>query len=721
MYMKLKSFLAILLTITILFGTAAPAFTTAYAGNVDQVETIRVGFFHFDGYHDISDRGDRSGYGYQFLRLLSRYSSLNFEYVGYDKSWSEMQEMLDSGEIDMLTSMHYTPERAEKFDFSTFIGYSSTIMTVRSNNTDIKTENYTDFEGMKIGFLNNNSRNERFREYAEGIGFKYEPVMFEEQEDMTDALDAGTVDAIVSSNLRKLGQERIVEEFGSTKFYAAVKKGNKNLLSKINYGISQMDLYEGDWRNKLHSDNYNVRPLSEIIYSEKEQTFLNDYKKSGKKLKVYFIPDSEPYCFKKDGDIAGIIPDIIRNLMEGTGLNYEFVAAEDPVEYKRIFEEGKADIAPAMVGTDSYADSKGYLMTDPYLTNYVSRVYNKSLNSNTGRVGVPATATYKRKLSIGDKMLVQYPSAKEVIEAVKSGEVDAGYVEHYSCQWLINEDNSNTLATESLQNISYGMSIAVNQNLPHELCSILNKNLLMITDVDMQTIIQNHMVTPVQELSLRDYFEANRSEFFLYAGIAVVVILLIIITAMLLHVNKMKRVNAQLRNVLDNYKQADYDRRTDFLTELHNRQDMFDMFQELITDNEKTITALFMMDIDNFKRLNDRFGHIYGDECLKRIGAALNTYGAENNMVFYRYGGEEMLGISFSDEKKADQIAEELIQLVRDQDIKRDDTPAGIVTVSLGYTTNNHRYEKMVEMADAAMYRAKENGKNQAVCYEKMV
>ena len=130
MYMKLKSFLAILFTITILFSTVVPAQTTAYAASVDQVETIRVGFFHFDGYHDITNRDVRSGYGYQFLRLLSRYSSLNFEYVGYDKSWSEMQEMLDNGEIDMLTSMHYSQERAEKYDFSTFIGYSSTILTV---------------------------------------------------------------------------------------------------------------------------------------------------------------------------------------------------------------------------------------------------------------------------------------------------------------------------------------------------------------------------------------------------------------------------------------------------------------------------------------------------------------------------------------------------------------------------------------------------------------
>lgn len=721
----LKSFLAMLITVIMLFSNVM--LTAAYAAGGNDVETIRVGFFHFDGYHDISDNGVRSGYGYQFLRLLSRYTNLNFEYVGYDNSWDEMQKMLEDGEIDMVTSMHYTKERGEKYDFSTHIGFSNTIMTVRNDNTAITTENYADYDGIRIGFLVNSSRNEEFRAYAEEHGFRYEPVLFEEQEELTDALKNGEVDAIVSSNLRKLGQERIVEEFNSSKFYAVVKKGNKELLSKINYGISQMDIYEGDWRKMLHNANYDAQPLSEIIYSENEQSFLDANRKSGEKLHVYFIPNSQPYCFIKDGEIKGIVPDIIRSLMDETGLNYEFTAADDPQDYKQIFEEGKADIVPAMVGTESYAESMGYLMTDIYVTNYVSKVFKKNAANDTGKVAVPATAPYQKNLPIGGKTLVKYPTARDAMEAVKAGEVDAAYLEYYTCQWLINEDKSNSLAYELLQNLSYGMQIAVNQNLPHELCSILNKNLIRLTEVEIQSIIQQYMVTSVQDLSPGEYIRIHWKQFLLYSGIAAAVILLIVLTT-LIHMNNIKRVNAEmqrvnedLRKALDNFKQADYDRRTDFLTELHSRQDMFEMLHDTLSGKRQTITAMYMMDIDNFKQLNDRYGHSYGDECLKRIGKALNAYGAENNMIFYRYGGEELLGISFSEEKPAGQIAQELVQLVRDQRILRDDTSSGVLTVSLGYTTNKQHYEKMVDMADMAMYRAKENGKDQAACYETMM
>ena len=714
----LKGFLSVLLSAAVLFCNIVP--TAAVNVKEDDVQTVRVGFFHFDGYHDISEQGVRSGYGYQFLRLLSRYTNLNFEYVGYDKSWDDMQKMLENGEIDMLTSMHYTKERAEKFDFSTSIGNSTTIMTVRSNNTSIKAQNYADFDGMNVGLLKNSSRNEEFRAYAAEHDFQYNPVYFEDQEDLTNALEFGAVDMIVSSNLRKLGRERVVEEFGASRFYAVVKKGNDELLSEINHGISQMDIYEGDWRTRLYHNNYDAQPLSEIIYSESEQAFLDAHKNSGEKLKVYFIPNSQPYCFIKDGKITGIVPDIIHKLMDETGLNYEFVAAKSPQDYKRIFEEGKADIVPAMVGTDSYAETMGYLMTDAYLVNRVSKVFKKNAKNDTGKIAVPVTSTYQQELSIGDKTLVQYPTARDAINAVESGEADAAYLEHYSCQWFINKDKSNSLVSESLQDISYGMRIAVNQNLPHELCSILNKNLIKLNDVEMQTIIQRHMVTSVQDLSFGEYIKANFEEFLLYAVIIVVVVLLLIVTTLLLHVRKVKRVNAELRQALDNYKLADHDRRTDFLTDLHSRQDMYEMFRDSHSGKREKISSLFMLDIDNFKQLNDRYGHKYGDECLKRIGAALKSYGAENDMIFYRYGGEELLGIGFSGGKDANQIAEELVQLVREQRILRDDVPEGAATISLGYTTNHHDYEEMIEMADAAMYRAKQNGKNQAVCYETM-
>lgn len=175
-----------------------------------------------------------------------------------------------------------------------------------------------------------------------------------------------------------------------------------------------------------------------------------------------------------------------------------------------------------------------------------------------------------------------------------------------------------------------------------------------------------------------------------------------------------------LQEALDNYKQADYDRRTDFLTGLHSRQDMFEMMNDPLSEKRSRIKAVFMMDIDNFKLLNDHYGHSTGDDCLRRIGSALVDYGKKNNMCFYRYGGEELLGVSFNENLNNAETADDIVHLISNLNIERNDVDTGRVTVSLGYTTDNAHFENMIDNADKAMYKAKSGGKNRAVCFETM-
>ena len=103
-----QKYLEILLTFicVIVLYPQSPYATEA----ISQSETIRVGFFEMDGYHMQDETGKRSGYGYDTLRLMARYWNVRFEYIGYDKSWGNMQKMLEGNEIDIGTSTHKTPD-----------------------------------------------------------------------------------------------------------------------------------------------------------------------------------------------------------------------------------------------------------------------------------------------------------------------------------------------------------------------------------------------------------------------------------------------------------------------------------------------------------------------------------------------------------------------------------------------------------------------------------
>ncbi|MEW6765896.1 MAG: sensor domain-containing diguanylate cyclase [Pseudomonadota bacterium] len=136
-----------------------------------------------------------------------------------------------------------------------------------------------------------------------------------------------------------------------------------------------------------------------------------------------------------------------------------------------------------------------------------------------------------------------------------------------------------------------------------------------------------------------------------------------------------------------------------------------------------TPLALIMVDIDHFKQFNDRYGHQAGDECLRRIGRTLHGLVHRAGDMAARYGGEEFALILANTElPQASKIAEEIRAAIQALGIRHEHSPFGqTVTVSLGAAVAHpHKGDQpscLIEMADQALYAAKEAGRNQvAIC-----
>ncbi|MGG3280579.1 sensor domain-containing diguanylate cyclase [Paenibacillus solani] len=158
---------------------------------------------------------------------------------------------------------------------------------------------------------------------------------------------------------------------------------------------------------------------------------------------------------------------------------------------------------------------------------------------------------------------------------------------------------------------------------------------------------------------------------------------------------------------------------TDKLTGMKNRR----FFQEKLEEELKLFSetgvpfSLFMLDIDHFKRVNDTWGHAYGDEVLFDVASVLQTHAREGDIVA-RYGGEEfvmLLPRTQASEAKA--CADRIRQAVSDFSWKEDG-----VTISIGIMTATDALEDneaiLLEQADQALYASKENGRNRVTHYE---
>ena len=184
--------------------------------------TLRVGYWAFDGYHNLDQNGVRSGYGYELLQLMSRYSNINFTYHGYEQTFAQSKQMLEDGKIDLLTAMKKSRDNIDRFDFSSHsIGSTSTILTIKAGNSRIVSGHYDTYQGMRIGIVPDDVREEELTVYAKEKGFSYEVKYYESSPVMAQALQDEEIDAIVSTSLRARTNEWTIDSFSESLSWAS--------------------------------------------------------------------------------------------------------------------------------------------------------------------------------------------------------------------------------------------------------------------------------------------------------------------------------------------------------------------------------------------------------------------------------------------------------------------------------------------------------------------
>jgi diguanylate cyclase (GGDEF)-like protein len=163
--------------------------------------------------------------------------------------------------------------------------------------------------------------------------------------------------------------------------------------------------------------------------------------------------------------------------------------------------------------------------------------------------------------------------------------------------------------------------------------------------------------------------------------------------------------------------------RLDGLTQIANRRE-FDEFYERewrrAARNAGSISIL-MCDIDHFKKYNDSYGHLAGDDCLKAVAETLSAALQRATELVARYGGEEFVVVlGETDLEEAAETAERLRKKVSEIAIPHaDSSTASHVTISIGVATTVPKAEdepaSLVQAADAALYEAKEAGRDRVV------
>jgi diguanylate cyclase (GGDEF)-like protein len=160
----------------------------------------------------------------------------------------------------------------------------------------------------------------------------------------------------------------------------------------------------------------------------------------------------------------------------------------------------------------------------------------------------------------------------------------------------------------------------------------------------------------------------------------------------------------------------------DLLTNIPNRRFFFEQAQQLLELSKRTNTpiSLIMLDIDNFKSINDHYGHIVGDEVIKSVAQIMQNNRRLSDLIC-RYGGEEFLVLLVNTNiDGALLVAEDIRTKIEHNQITTKEQNTISITISLGIVSQahcEHSLSELIAHADSALYQAKKRGKNQSVVF----
>ena len=455
----------------------------------------------------------------------------------------------------------------------------------------------------------------------------------------------------------------------------------------------------------LGLSNHSNTKLDNFIFNHKKVILNTEESKFIKDNDFSLLTNTKniPYSFNHNSNIKGIELDLLELISKKFDIDYNII--EKPKNIK-IFNNIKTHTLDFYFNySTKYINLEKTLYSKPILnipmamatTNNKNLIPNLSILKGEKLALLKGSDIYQKlKLNYPNLDLVFVQTKEEGFELLRTEEV-FGFIDNILSL-------SHTIIKDDLRNIKisatlpYNLEIRLATNKENSVfIDIINKVIPLIKNEEKEEILRKYQLILFKNVS--DYTWVYKY----------VVPLLFTILIVLLVNNKMRkeiRKRRKAEKALQDFASRDS------LTSIFNRGKIDFLIKEEIlkTKNQEDTFTIIFFDIDDFKLINDDFGHIKGDEVLIEISKIISK-NIRNTDVLGRWGGEEfIILLPKTTSNKAFILADSLRQLVSQYDfgIKRK------ITISLGITQYSKKDTRvdLIHRADKAMYLVKETGKN---------
>ena len=611
---------------------AALLLPAAAAGSSAGQKVVRVGWYE-SSFNKTDTLGRRSGYAYEYQMKLAAYTGWWYEYV--EGSWPELLQMLIDGEIDLMSDVSYTPERAESMLFPSLpMGAEDYYLFIAQENREISSSDYSTLNGKKIGVNKGSVQADFFREWAQRNGIECELTeVTTSEEESLQMLNKGELDAYVTVDSFSVqaysDPDRPVPvcKIGSSDFFFAVNKNRTDLLIDLEGGMNRIQDENRHYNHEM-TEKHLVTTGANAFLSADEKEWLEQRGT----IRVGYQDNYLAFCASdpETGELTGALKDYLEsaaNCVMNAHIDFEAIAYPTASAAFEALKNGEIDCAfPANLSAFD-GERMGFFMTPSLMrTDLFAVIRQEDTQIFAGREHVivavnEGNPNYESCLSdhFPTWRTVYYPTTADCLKAVSLGVADCVLISSYRYNNIARQCESLNLSTIATgEGLDYCFAVAAGEP---ELYSLLARIADLVPDFSVNSSLSFYTAEDAKG-TLGDYIAAHP-----WAVIMTISVILLVILALMIRSMHAERKASRLISATE----------TDALTGLYNRDYFLQYAERMRREHPETRMDAAVMNINRFHSVNALNGRGFGDMVLKTLAGEINAVAKENGGIAGRF------------------------------------------------------------------------------------
>ena len=503
----------------------------------EENKTVRVGYFPYANFQEGSSGEHKQGAGYEYLQKISYITGWKYEYVY--APFKECLDMLEDGEIDLLGSVSYTPERAESIDYSTYAeGTERYWIYTREEHADLADGDLKQMNGCRIGAADGSYQKELLEKWLDSNQIQAEVVICKDYDEMIEKLDADELDALVVPALSVNSDFIAIANIGASDCYFGVSKSRPDLLKELNSALEEINNTETDYSSKLYA-RYEGKAVINYALNREEKQWLDTHENT---IRVGYLKDNLPFCGEENGKLTGILGTVLDTVQEKYKITIKAVPCSTGEQMNEALQSGEIDIAGPIIQDFDTQEQFQVILTDEIFDITPVVIYKgKEYNSSLSTIAATETSLYSGlmvSLLFPDAEIKQYDTQEECLEAVANGKVGATVIPSSKINLLNESSLTKSLSfAEMAKRQELGM-FTTREN--RRAATIINKAIEQSSNILNGVVLAQNSVSE-KKMTLQDVL-AEHAGF--AVGVSSVIIFVLLLLVYSLSVSRKKQMEA---------------------------------------------------------------------------------------------------------------------------------------------------------------------------------